>query len=273
MRTLYVSDLDGTLLRSDETISEESAKIINQFVSKGGLFSFATARSLGTSKKVTKGLDARIPVIVYNGVFVMDYKTNEVLIANYFGKEIKSVLNDIVDNEVYPIVYSYIDGKERLSLLNNHMNDGILKYLNSRKGDQRIRFVDTFEELLSGDIFYINMIDEKERLDVIFNKYKNEYHCIYGKDIYFNDYWLEIMPKKASKANALKQLKEYLNCDYVISFGDGINDIDMFEAANESYAMGNACDELKKKANGILQSNDNDSVALFIKEKEKLYRI
>lgn len=270
MTTLYVSDLDGTLLRSDETISENSAKIINQFVSKGGLFSFATARSLGTSQKVTKGLDARIPVIVYNGVFVMDYKTNEILIANYFSDEVINILKDIVENRVYPIVYSYIDGKERFSLLKNHMNDGILKYLNSRNGDQRIRFVDTFEELCSGDLFYINMIDEKERLDGLFNKYKNEYHCIYGKDIYFDDYWLEIMPKKASKANALKQLKEYLNCDYVISFGDGINDIEMFEVSNESYAMSNACDELKKKASGILQSNNDDSVAMFIKEKEKL---
>ena len=48
MRTLYVSDLDGTLLRSDETISNSTKEIINQFIDNGGYFSYATARSIFT---------------------------------------------------------------------------------------------------------------------------------------------------------------------------------------------------------------------------------
>ena len=55
MRNLYVSDLDGTLLRNDETTSEYTNQVINSLVDKGMLFSYATARSLITAKKVTKG--------------------------------------------------------------------------------------------------------------------------------------------------------------------------------------------------------------------------
>ena len=59
-------------------------------VDEGMMFSYATARSLNTSKKVTKGLDAKIPLIVYNGAFVMDNQTEEILISNYFD-------NDVID--------------------------------------------------------------------------------------------------------------------------------------------------------------------------------
>ena len=77
---LYVSDLDGTLLRSNEVISEYTNQVINSLVDKGKLFSYATARSLITAKKVTSGIKAKIPLIVYNGAFVFDNITEKVLI-------------------------------------------------------------------------------------------------------------------------------------------------------------------------------------------------
>lgn len=75
MKTLYVSDLDGTLLRSNETTSDYTNAVINSLTDRGILFSYATARSLVTAKKVTRGMCARFPLIVYNGAFVMDNVT------------------------------------------------------------------------------------------------------------------------------------------------------------------------------------------------------
>ena len=54
MKTLYLSDLDGTLLNSNERISEYTALTINNFVKSGGCFSYATARSIVTASKATK---------------------------------------------------------------------------------------------------------------------------------------------------------------------------------------------------------------------------
>ena len=91
MKTLYVSDLDGTLLRKNETISSYTIKTINTLTSSGLLFSYATARSLNTSKKVTEGLNTHFPLIIYNGAFVKDNVTEEILIANYFEDDIYAV--------------------------------------------------------------------------------------------------------------------------------------------------------------------------------------
>ena len=57
--TLYVSDLDGTLLRSNEITSEYTNSVINNLTDKGMIFSYATARSFITAKKVTEGVILR----------------------------------------------------------------------------------------------------------------------------------------------------------------------------------------------------------------------
>ena len=72
------------------------------------------------------------------------------------------------------------------------------------------------------------------------------------------------MPQNASKANAIRQLKEHLNCDRVVAFGDGENDVDMFEIADEGYAVENAVDELKAIATQVIGSNDEDAVAKWL---------
>lgn len=72
------------------------------------------------------------------------------------------------------------------------------------------------------------------------------------------------MPPAATKANAVKQLKALLQCDRVIAFGDGKNDIDMFETADESYAVENADAELKSYASAVIPSNDEDGVAHWL---------
>lgn len=264
MSTLYVSDLDGTLLRSNETTSEYTNYVINSLVDKGMIFSYATARSLITSKKVTKGIKAKIPLIVYNGTFIIDNITEEILIANYFDDSVYSVLEDLFYNDVYPIVYAYIDGKEKFSFVPELCTNGMKMFLESRKGDIRTNSVDSLHKLKEGNIFYITCIDEPGKLKPLYDKYKDRYHCVYHTDIYTNEQWLEIMPLEASKSNAIKQLQAMLDCKKLIVFGDGKNDIDMFQIADESYAVANAHEDLKKYATEVILSNDEDGVAKWL---------
>lgn len=264
MKTLYLSDLDGTLLRNDETISPFTAGVINELCEKGVSFSFATARSLVTTRKVTSSIKNSLPVIVYNGTFIMENQRGEILHSSFLEENTDKLFEDIRKNGVYPVVYSFTEGVQKLSFVKGKSSQGQLIYLKSREGDKRINPVSTFDELLKGDKFYITCIDDKEKLLPVYEKYKEKFRCLYQKDYYSDYFWLEIMPKNATKANAALKLKEMLKCDRLVVFGDEINDIELFKIADEAVAVANACEELKPFATAFTDSNENDGVAKYI---------
>ena len=90
--------------------------------------------------------------------------------------------------------------------------------------------------------------------------------CIFHRDIYSGEQWLEIQPCGATKAQAIVALKNLLDCDRVVCFGDGKNDISMFEIADACYAMENADPALKAIATDVIGSNEQDGVARWLAE-------
>lgn len=266
MKTLYVTDLDGTLLRSDEHTSDFTNDVINDLVSRGLIFSYATARSYQTARKATGGLHAGFPLIVYNGTMVVDNLSGEFLIKNFFGKDITAVIEDLIQHDVFPIVYAFINGTERFSYIPEKCSENAKLFLNSRKQDIRNHPVAREADLSCGEIFYITCIDSYEKLQPLYHKYAHIHRCLFQEDIYSKHQWLEIMPKAASKANAIRQLKAHLDCQKVVVFGDGMNDLDMFEMAEEAYAVSNAADELKQIATAVIGSNNEDAVAKWLRD-------
>jgi Cof subfamily protein (haloacid dehalogenase superfamily) len=266
-KILYVTDLDGTLLNSKKKLSEFTIKTINDLVNKGMCFSYATARSLSSASIVTNGLTTNIPVIIYNGTFIVNAYTKEKLFSLYFSEEEIKTIVDILDKySIFPLVYGYINGEEKVSWIIKKENDGIRRYINSRKGDMRLRPIESKNELYCGELFYFTCIGTKNELIGIY-EYLNKldiFTCTLQQELYCEEYWCEIMPKNATKGNAIVKLKEKLNCKKIISFGDAINDIPMFKISDESYAVENAVDELKKYATRIIMSNDKDGVAKWL---------
>lgn len=266
MKTLYVTDLDGTLLRSNEQTSEFTNRTINELVEKGMMFSYATARSYVTAHKVTKGLNAQIPIIVHNGTFIRDNVTNELLLSNFFDQSIYSVLEELFAAGIYPIVYAMMNSEEKFSFIAEKSSAAEMEFLSLRQNDPRRRQVYDERELTAGDIYYLTCIDDEAKLRPFYEKYKDKYYCVFQRDIYSGEQWLEFMPPTASKSAAALQLKELLGCDKLVVFGDGMNDIDMFHAADECYAVANVVESLKSIATDIIGSNNEDSVARWLLE-------
>lgn len=267
MRTLYVTDLDGTLLNSSDQISQYSIQTINGLVAKGMQFTYATARSLVSASVVAKGLSTTIPVIAYNGALIIHPATGEVISSLSFTEDeagyVSGVLRKKGEN---PLVYAYVDGVERVSYVRGRENEGIRRYLDVRKGDRRFRPLTDETCLYQGDIFYFTCIADREELLPLYEIFSEDerFRCTLQQELYRPEYFLEIMPKKASKAEAIKSLKEIWRCERVVSFGDAVNDIPMFEISDECYAVANAMPELKAYATGVIASNDEDGVAKWL---------
>lgn len=266
---LYVTDLDGTLLGSDDKISSFSLSVINDLVEQGMLFTYATARSLISANSVAAGLSAKIPVIAYNGCMIIRPENGEVLYsANFTDAERKNARAQIAGLGISPFVYAYVDGVERVSYRPDRLNEGGRRYLDKRSGDKRFRMVDNDNALYEGGIFYYTCIGEQEELQPLYDSMKQDvrYRCTLQQELYRPEYWCEIMPVKATKAYAIEALKEILGCKKIVSFGDAINDIPMFQISDECYAVENAVPKLKQYATGIIASNDEDGVAKWLKK-------
>ena len=265
MKTLYITDLDGTLLDKTPKTSEYTNSVINTLLKDGVVFSYATARSLVTARKVTKGLHPIYPVVVHNGTFIVDSQSGEILHKNIFDQnDAKNILDTLLKNDLCPIVFSLINNEQKFSYTKNRANAPTIEFLNNRVDDPRNRECVTEQQLYDGELYYFTLIGDEHKLLPLYNKFKDDFRCLYQIDMYSGEYWLEIMPKSATKANAITQLKEMLNCEYIIAFGDGINDIDMFRIADECYAVENAVDELKNIATKIIDSNVNNGVAKWL---------
>lgn len=267
-KTLYVSDLDGTLLRGNQTLSEYTVNTLNDLVSKGMIFSYATARSYATSSIVTRGLDAKIPVIVYNGTFVLENGSKKQMLSHSFDfEEAKEIVRIMMAGGVCPIVYSHVDGCEKYFYCPDKISDATEAFLKTRRGDGRDNEVADPELLCVGEVFHYSCVDNPEKLLPLYESLKDRFSCVYYKEIYSGDWWLEVHPYGVSKANAVLELKKLMGCDRVVCFGDGKNDISMFEIADECYAVANAELELKKIATAIIDGNNDDGVAKFLEKR------
>ena len=89
--------------------------------------------------------------------------------------------------------------------------------------------------------------------------------CDFYKDVYRQNCWcLEITSSQATKYSAIQFLRTYGSYDYVTGFGDSWNDISLFQACDESYAVANASSKLKAIATATIKSNIEDGVADFL---------
>lgn len=179
-------------------------------------------RSIVSAEKITEGLAIQIPVILFNGTFLLEHDSQKVICGNYFDDSIHEVFETLFFHGIYPFVSARIDGVEKVSFIEETFTRGMQIFQESRTGDRRMRPVRTTGQLTAGDCFYLTCIDEPEKLEPLYERYRERYHMVYHRDIYSGEQWLEFMPQTASKSNAALQLKRLLECDRLVVFGDGM---------------------------------------------------
>ena len=267
-RILYVSDLDGTLMRNDETISAYTERTLNELIEEGLAFTYATARSVESARTITGGLRLKLPVVTRNGTVLADNSTGRHLEKALFTEEEVRLLKELLPElPEYGFVSCFIGDEMIKTYIPGKHTPGMEKYLRKNEHDTRLRPAADPGSMFIGQPGYVTLIDDREKIAPIYERVRNYpgWECLFQKDTYWDEYWLEICPQNCTKARAVLKLKETFGFEKLVVFGDSVNDLSMFRSADESYAVDNAIDELKEAATAVIGSNEEDAVADFLK--------
>lgn len=273
MKTLYVSDLDGTLLDKKANLSESSARIIGELIKKGMLFSVATARSQ-SSVKILRQLNINIPCIQLNGVLMYDFQSGKYIdCVPMDTKTAENIIKVLKSFDRMSFVYKF-DKECGINVEFERLENEVERnFFNARKDQDYKSFRQTDKITVSdGDrIIYFTMVDTYERLFPIYSeikKFPKAKPTLYS-DNYSDLYFLEVFSSDATKANGVLKLKEMLKADRVVAFGDNINDIDMLKTADVGIAVGDCVGEVRDCADIIIGNSYENGVAEYLASEYK----
>jgi len=273
MNTVYISDLDGTLLGNNAKLSSFSKEVLNELLQQGLQFTVASARSVVSMQTMLKGLNLRLPVIEFNGAFISDLDSGRHEIINFINPDIvESIYKLILEFRCVPFVSSF-NGTEDCVYYKDVINDGMRWYLNDRltNKDRRWRTIEDLTHSFSDRVVCLTVIGHAQQLLELESAIIEIHGASVETHLIENQYspgwyWLTIHDYKATKDQAIQTLVENygLKEREIVVFGDQINDIKMFKIATRAIAVANADPEVKRYATLVTGSNTEDSVVKYI---------
>lgn len=259
MIKLIASDLDGTIIDSSHTISEDNLKAIHDLQKNNIPFVICTGKTYAISKDMCKDLRASFGIFG-NGGQIIDLSTGNTISQRTLSlNEIETCFSIIEKYDLHVHAYtetgivtsslSYMDLRNSILFpgkIKFEMVDSILEYIRKEK-------TTIFKLIISSPSSLLKVKEDLEN-----NTSLNITHIskmgIFKDTVINKEYeYLDISPYNATKGNALQILRNHLQLQQedILSIGDSLNDIDMFESSGIGAAVNNAYDEVKKAANYI----------------------
>ena len=261
MIKLIATDMDGTLLDSNNTINPEFYEVFEKLKEKDVIFAAASGRQYYNLIDRFEDIKDNMMFIAENGTFVM-HKGKEVLV-NSLDKQLAIELIKI--GQTIENSYVILCGKNSAYISNT--DEKFMEQVN--KYYAKVKIVNDLTKV-QDDILKVTICDFNGSEN---NSYK--YFAEYNDKVQIavaGEIWLDMMAKGVNKGLAITKLQKLLNIkkEETMVFGDYLNDLEMMESAYYSYAMENAHDDLKKVARFRAKSNDDNGVVKVLKERLEL---
>lgn len=256
---LICSDLDGTLLKNDKTVSKENVDAIECFKSEGGYFTFVTGRMPYFVLDIAKQVKPNAPIGCVNGGGLYDCINNKYLWTSVMPCEVLDLI-ECIDNE-FPQV-----GIQTCTFFKSYFSKDNIVMQNFRKITNAENFVCHYRDVKEPIAKIIFGSDSNEEIIKIKEKLDNHPMADNFDFIRSERYLYEILPKGITKGTSIQKLCEFLTIDInkTIAIGDYNNDISMFNVAKVGIAVKNACPDALKEADFITVSNEEHAVAKVI---------
>ena len=262
------TDIDGTLLNKNRELSTRTIDTINQ-LPKDFPVILASSRMPAAMRHLQKSLDrVNNPLICYNGGFVIDYQGDKLVALDNVA--IPLALCDKIhqltaDSNIHVSLY----GQDEWFA--PQMDYWTEREIRSTKVEPQIKdffsVMDLWDQSSSGahKVMCMGKAEEIEQLYLALkDTFSDDLHLYRSKDTY-----IEIAPKKISKASALQLLlksKYDIQMHEVMAFGDNYNDIEMLQEVGLGVAVGNAREEVRSVADVVSHASIDDGVAHMIEK-------
>lgn len=272
MATLYITDLDGTLLDNSAKVTAETAAIISDLTREGALVSVATARTPATVEPILADTLTAPEIVVMTGSAIWNRPDGRFSEITLLPADDVSVMLDVFDRRgMHPFCYVLnADGR----FLDVYHATPILTPLEKVFVEDRAQLTlkgfhlgKRCPDACHGRVALFFGMGDKETIVSVADELKSRSNCYvsYYKDTYTADNWLlEIFGPGTSKANGIRLLKQRLGADRLVAFGDNLNDMPMLQMADLAVAVDNALPEVKNIADVVIGPNVSNSVARFI---------
>jgi Cof subfamily protein (haloacid dehalogenase superfamily) len=263
MYRLIVSDLDGTLLKEDHTLSEYTKEVIQRVSEQGIEFMLATGRIFGGAKKYARQLNLNTPILACNGALIKEADGSLVYGRPLQEKALDEVFRLLTEKDLYFHCY----GEE--SFFTKQFSGSLASFYALDKGvpeEDRFPLVEIDPMELVGKETIYKVLARCEGED---NR-RELYDCLTEIDgISVTVSWhnsFDICADQVSKASAIDRYakEKGIQPSEIICFGDNFNDIDMIEYAGLGITLENGVKEIKETADYVTCSNNEDGVAKAI---------
>lgn len=258
MIKLIATDIDGTLPQEgNDTINPEYYEVILKLKEKGVIFAAASGRQYPSIKNLFAPIEKDMIFIAENGAYVscrgidMETVVMERKVAEDIIKAIRKMPDCFATASAKDKMYIEDYDEEFLDLMINGYHN----------------HMEIVEDVLKADIDIIKISIYRAKgvspiAASVVEEWKDKIHVTVAGDI-----WIDFMDYRGDKGNALISIQEKLNIlpEETMVFGDNFNDIGMLKNAGESYAIGNAREEVKKVAKYVADTNENDGVLQILK--------
>lgn len=256
-RKIIFFDIDGTIFSGEiGYITEKVKKAIRDVKQKGHLCFIASGRPYAFIADNVKdiGFDG---YVLANGAGIK-YHNQDLKTRFLKYEDVKELVDNLNKKNIEYILsstdYSYIHRKQKC-LLNffKNVNIDFKNFMYDFDEDEILHRVVKIE-------VWVKNIDELEYAKSLYGKFAYELHP--------DNHSMEVYSKDVSKATAIQDVLHELEIPLEDSycFGDGPNDVEMFETVAHPIAMGNALDVIKEKAEDICLSVLEDGVAHKLEE-------
>ena len=260
---LICTDLDGTLLKNDKSISQENLDAIEYFKSEGGFFTFVTGRMPHTSAKTCETVKPNAPFGCINGGGLYDYEKKQYIVTSILPEEGMTLVK-LVDEKLPQVGF----------LVNTFYKTYFCKKNDAMENFRvRVGAPDTsgvyneIDEPVAKVVFATDSESEMAELERVLRSHPlaDRFDFMRSEQTLF-----EILPKDTNKGNSIEGLCKYLGIDKrrTIAVGDYNNDVAMLKEAGVGIAVANACENAKAAADIITVSNEEHAIAQIINDIE-----